>query len=46
MVGALVNILNVSYYLPIERDLVQVGLMSKDQGLYTMEANHKQSTKF
>src|SRR6202050_2848183 len=25
-----VNILNVSYYLPIERDLVQVGLMSKD----------------
>src|SRR6202050_5023597 len=25
-----VNILNVSYYLTIERDLVQVGLMSKD----------------
>src|SRR6202789_3621219 len=30
-----VNILNVSYYLTIERDLVQVGLMSRDQVLYT-----------
>src|ERR1700677_2674337 len=29
-----VNILNVSYYLPIEKDLVWVGLMSKDQVLY------------
>src|SRR6202050_4407406 len=29
-----VNIWNVSYYLTIERDLVQVGLMSKDQVLY------------
>src|ERR1700683_1538168 len=28
-----VNILNVSYYLTIERDLVQVSLMSKDQVL-------------
>src|ERR1700683_4823826 len=30
-----VNILNISYYLTIERDLVQVGLRSKDQFPYT-----------
>ena len=35
-----VNILNVSYYLTIERDLVQVGLMSKDQVLYIFEQAH------
>src|ERR1700683_5015627 len=34
-----VNILNVSYYLTIERDLVQVCLRSKDQVLYS--AAHK-----
>ena len=35
-----VNILNVSYYLTIERDLVQVGLRSKDQFLYISEQAH------
>src|ERR1700679_3145299 len=32
----IVNILNVSYYLTIERDLVQVGLMSKEQIFYNL----------
>src|ERR1700677_1960122 len=36
-----VNILNVSYYLTIERDLVQVGLMSKDpSSLHCATLNH------